>query len=210
MFLPPAKPNEPADDGASRTVVCSYAGRDALTPRSAKTTREVQSPDSCRSNTSSSGTPGRARITSGLYPPRTVTVIRCTPPASSAERARRGAKKNQPSPARAAAEAITTAMSATFMANSSHPSPATMPGYTPRGYRTKVSKRGTFRLPAAGRCGAGGLASGSGAHHPGDRIRGFADFHLRRVPALGDSLAQTDPGPGLAGAAPDTPVPAAI
>src|SRR5215469_9348434 len=53
-------------------------------------------------------------MTSGLYPPFTVTVIRCTPPASSAVCARRGAKKNQPRPPRTATAPMMTAMLATL------------------------------------------------------------------------------------------------
>ena len=59
------------------------------------TTREEQSPVSCRSKTSRTGTPGATWIRSGLYPPLTVTVTVCTPASSSARRVFFGPKKNQ-------------------------------------------------------------------------------------------------------------------
>ena len=73
----------PARPGSAAPSSAAYAGSAALSAKSGNTTREVQSPDSCRSKTSSTGTPWRTRMTSGLYPPRTVTSTRCTPPASS-------------------------------------------------------------------------------------------------------------------------------
>ena len=114
MFIPQAKPNEPARAGVNRTVVVSNAGSAALTPKSANTTRDVQSPLSWRSNSNSSGTPCRTRIRSGLYPPATRTVTRCTPSDSSAADALRGPKKNQPSPPIPATATIRTTTSATF------------------------------------------------------------------------------------------------
>jgi hypothetical protein len=65
MFMPQANPNLPARGGVTRTVVRWKAGSAALIPRSAKTTREVQSPLSCRSKTNSTGTPSWTRMTSG-------------------------------------------------------------------------------------------------------------------------------------------------
>ncbi len=66
MFIPHANPNDPALDGSSRTAVRWNAGSAAETPRSGKTTLEVQSPDSCRSKVTWTDTPWRTRITSGL------------------------------------------------------------------------------------------------------------------------------------------------
>ncbi len=147
MFIPHANPNDPAVAGSSRTVVRANAGSAALTARPGNRTREVQSPDSCRSNTTSSGTPGRTRITSGLYPPRTVTRTRCTPPDSSAARARRGPKKNHPSPPTAAAAASTTMMSAAFIASSPHNVSVQAPTVYPPGVVAFASRCGTFGQP---------------------------------------------------------------
>jgi hypothetical protein len=66
MFMPHAKPNLPARSGVNRTAVTWWAGSVAATPTSAKTTLEVQSPLSCRSNSISTGTPWRTRTTSGV------------------------------------------------------------------------------------------------------------------------------------------------
>ena len=61
-----------------------------------KTTREEQSPVSCRSNNNRTNTPGATSITSGLYPPLTVTLTTWTPPSNSARRDLFGPKKYQP------------------------------------------------------------------------------------------------------------------
>ena len=46
MFIPQANPYSPAATGGKSTVVSAKAGSAAETPRSGKTAREVQSPDS--------------------------------------------------------------------------------------------------------------------------------------------------------------------
>lgn len=66
MFIPQANPYSPAATGGRVTVVSAKAGRSAETPRSGKTTREVQSPDSCRLNLMRTGTPARTWIRLGL------------------------------------------------------------------------------------------------------------------------------------------------
>jgi hypothetical protein len=57
MFIAQVKPNVPASTGRSSTVADPFAGSEALTPKSGKTTREVHSPDSRRVNTNRTGTP---------------------------------------------------------------------------------------------------------------------------------------------------------
>ncbi len=64
--MPQTKPNAPGLSGLRRTVVRVWAGSPALTCRSGNTTREVHSPDSWRSKTSSSGVPWRTLIRFGL------------------------------------------------------------------------------------------------------------------------------------------------
>src|SRR5262249_5530824 len=101
------------------------AGGGTAPPEKAKnTTGHGTPPPPARPNSSSPATPGPPPGPPGLSPPRTVTVARCTPPASSAALALRGPKKNQPSPARAATAAITTTMSAAFIATSRNVSPS--------------------------------------------------------------------------------------
>lgn len=53
-FIPLAEPYLPGSRGSSRTVVCWKAGRAALTPRLANTTREEQSPLGLRFATAAS------------------------------------------------------------------------------------------------------------------------------------------------------------
>ena len=66
MFMPQANPYSPGACAGRSTAVSAKAGRSAETPRSGKTTREVQSPDSCRSKISRTGTPGRAWMRLGV------------------------------------------------------------------------------------------------------------------------------------------------
>src|SRR6266545_3266414 len=123
--------------------------------QSGNTTREVHSPDSCRSKTNSSGTPWRTRMTSGLYPPATRTRTRCTPPDTSATCARRGPKKNKPKPATARAAATTTTRSMTVMTDSSIGSlTITVAPPYPGGVGTFDPRRcdlGPYPLPVGGR-----------------------------------------------------------
>ncbi|MEZ5077287.1 MAG: hypothetical protein R2725_07595 [Solirubrobacterales bacterium] len=65
MFIPQAKPNSPLCSGVNSTSVRAKGASERLTPKSGKTTREVQSPASWRSKTSRSGTPWRTRIRFG-------------------------------------------------------------------------------------------------------------------------------------------------
>ena len=65
MFIPQAKPNSPLRSGVNSTAVRVKGARDRLIPKSGKTTREVQSPASWRSNTSRNGTPSRTLIRFG-------------------------------------------------------------------------------------------------------------------------------------------------
>ena len=66
MFMSHANPKSPTVVGENSTVVSVNAGRSADTPKSRKTTREVQSPDSCRSKTNLSGVPTWARMRLGV------------------------------------------------------------------------------------------------------------------------------------------------
>ena len=84
MFIPHANPYSPANSGTNSTAVVWYAGSVWLTLKSGKTTREEQSPVSCRSNNRRTGAPAVTWITSGLYPPLTVTLTIWTPPSNSA------------------------------------------------------------------------------------------------------------------------------
>ena len=108
MFMPQANPNVPALCGTNWTIVVEYAGRAWLIRKSGSTTREEQSPASCRSNTSRTGIPLTTWMWSGLYPPWTRTVTTCTPSSTAARCERRGAKKNHSVPALTTKAASTT------------------------------------------------------------------------------------------------------
>ena len=65
MFIPHANLNSPTLSGVNSKVAVPNAGNVLEALKSANTTREVQSPDSWRSNRNRSGTPSVTRITSG-------------------------------------------------------------------------------------------------------------------------------------------------
>ena len=108
MFIPQTTSKRPGRSSINSTTVSAYGASQALWARSGKTTRELQSPSSCRSKTIRSGTPVRTWTTLGVYPPFTTMRTSCTPPRTTASWAARGRKKNQPSaPLRAMASTVT-------------------------------------------------------------------------------------------------------
>lgn len=72
MFIPHANPNSPTWSGVNSNVAVPNAGRLFEAAKSGKTTRDVQSPASWRSNRNRRGIPSVTRMTSGEYPPFTV------------------------------------------------------------------------------------------------------------------------------------------